>query len=60
MTIGPNNTFEHEVIHLPFDTMKKTQGIELVTLPRAMNPSCFCLGNFPTELNLSSFMNIGT
>ena len=31
--IGPNKIFEHEVIHLPSDTMKKTPGIELVNLP---------------------------
>ena len=45
MTISPGQQFERVVVHLPESGTRKNPGVELVAISRAMNPTCFAIGN---------------
>ena len=60
MTVGPGQQFEKVVVHLPEGTHNKTPGLELVGISRAMNPSCFAIGNLTANISTLSIRKIGT
>ena len=59
MTIGPGQQFERVVVHLPESGTRKNPGIELVAISRAMNPTCFAIGNHSSTLTTMDIKKIG-
>ena len=59
MTIGPGQQFERVVVHLPESGTRKNQGIEIVVISRAMNPTWFAIENHSSTLTTMDIKKIG-
>ena len=58
MTVGSGQQFENIVVCLPEGAHNKTLGLELVGISRAMNPSCFAVGNLTTNISTLSIQKL--